>query len=74
MVHVYCMNQIPDEVVSTDGWGCGWGNQWLQCQWVDKWKERSIAVKKMLLLIVLAIPMWGQQWCYQLVLNVTKWQ
>ncbi len=70
MMQVHCMNQIPDKVVATDvsgSWGCGvvWDNQWLQCQCVEEWKNRSIAVKE-LLPIVLAVAVWGQQWCHQL--------
>ncbi len=71
MMQVHCMNQVPDRVVATDAsgsWGCGaiWGNQWLQCQWENEWKDRSIAVKE-LLPIVLAVAVWGQQWRHQLV-------
>ena len=65
-------NQASDIVVATDAsgtWGCGtiWDNQWLQCQWVSDWEEKSIVAKK-LLSIVLVVTLWGQQWCHQLVI------
>ena len=45
------------------GWGCGghWGDEWFQLEWPHEWREKSIAVKEMVP-VVIACAVWCQQW------------
>ena len=50
---------------ASGGWGCGawWGCNWFQVQWNDwpVFSNASIAAKELLLIIV-AVAVWGPQW------------
>ena len=48
---------------ASESWGCGaiCETDWLQCQWNGIWREKSIALKE-LLPIVLAMATWGPKW------------
>ncbi len=51
---------------ASGSWGCGasWDNRWIQCAWNTAWRDENIAVKE-LLPIVLAVAIWGQEWCHK---------
>ena len=58
--------QSPEITLASDAsgaWGCGasWDNKWLQLEWSEEWRARSIAAKE-LVPIVLACAVWGEQW------------
>ena len=58
--------QSPEITFASDAsgaWGCGasWDNKWLQLEWPEEWRARSIAAKE-LVPIVLACAVWGEQW------------
>ena len=66
MMQSIAANWTPRFIFSTDasgGWGCGacWGDKWIQCPWNDSWKDKNIAVKE-LLPILLGVAMWGVSW------------
>ena len=66
MMQCVATSWSPKFTFSTDAsgsWGCGaaWENRWIQCAWEGVWKDKSIAVKE-LLPILLAAAMWGPFW------------
>ena len=58
--------QLPVVEMASDAsgsWGCGaWhGTHWFQVQWDDRLVEASIMVKE-LILVVIAVDLWGARW------------
>ena len=61
MVHTPPENTITSD--ASGGWGCGcyWSGRWFQLEWVPQWRDKSIALKE-LLPIVIACVIWGTNW------------
>ena len=56
----------PENTITLDAsgrWGCGgdWLGRWLQLKWVSQWRDKLIAQKE-LLPIVITCTIWGANW------------
>ena len=56
----------PENTITSDAsgsWGCGsyWSGRWFQLEWVPQWRDKPIAQKE-LLPIVIACAIWGANW------------
>ena len=61
MVHMPSENTITSD--ASGGWGCGcyWLGRWFQLEWTPQWRDKSIAQKE-LLPMVITCAIWGANW------------